>query len=286
MNTKYYLAISGIVGGIIGSLLTALLVPPVTAQRDKFGHIECTKLTVVDGEGTARVVMSGGAWDSSTPFGSEDLKHAGVFIGRAGLYSGVVDVYGDWSHPMGVLQEIANESPEIVNEGEEPEQFQLPEGLEGLPAFIVPGGENTRNVDQDPMEPLMGYDGKVRIGVDTHGGFVSAWNFDNDGKPAAKAELTALEHGGNVSVWFAERLEVAGELGVDERGGYLSVSENRKDKEKPWLRSKARMGIDEYGGYLQVWDEKRGLGGKAAIGINDYGNGAVSTWDKNGNRQE
>ena len=41
MNTKHYLIISGIVGGVIGSLFTALLVSPVTAQRDKFGEIEC-----------------------------------------------------------------------------------------------------------------------------------------------------------------------------------------------------------------------------------------------------
>ena len=40
MNTKYNLVISGIVGGVIGSLFTALLVSPVTAQRDKFGEIE------------------------------------------------------------------------------------------------------------------------------------------------------------------------------------------------------------------------------------------------------
>lgn len=47
MNTKHFVVISGIVGGVIGSLLTAMLVPPVTAERDKFGEIECTKLTIV-----------------------------------------------------------------------------------------------------------------------------------------------------------------------------------------------------------------------------------------------
>lgn len=47
MKTKHYLVLSGIMGGVIGSLLTALLVSPVTAERDKFGEIECTKLTIV-----------------------------------------------------------------------------------------------------------------------------------------------------------------------------------------------------------------------------------------------
>ena len=58
MNTKHNLVISGIIGGVIGSLLTALLVSPVTAQKDKFGAIECTKLTVVDAEGRSCVVLS------------------------------------------------------------------------------------------------------------------------------------------------------------------------------------------------------------------------------------
>ena len=58
MNTKHYLVMSGIVGGVIGSLLTALLVSPVTAQRDEFGEIECTKLTVVDADGVSRIILS------------------------------------------------------------------------------------------------------------------------------------------------------------------------------------------------------------------------------------
>ena len=36
MNTKHYFVISGIIGGVMGSLLTTLLVSPVTAKRDKF----------------------------------------------------------------------------------------------------------------------------------------------------------------------------------------------------------------------------------------------------------
>ena len=58
MNTKHYMVISGIMGGVIGSLLTALLVPPVTAVRDKFGEIECRSLRVVDKHGQSRILLT------------------------------------------------------------------------------------------------------------------------------------------------------------------------------------------------------------------------------------
>ena len=58
MNTKHYLVISGIIGGVIGSFLTTLLVSPVTAQKDKFSAIECRSLTIVDESGIARIILT------------------------------------------------------------------------------------------------------------------------------------------------------------------------------------------------------------------------------------
>ena len=40
--------------------------------------------------------------------------------------------------------------------------------------------------------------------------------------------------------------------------------------------------IEEHGGYVQVKAKGKGA---AVMGINEYGNGAVSSWDKNGYRQ-
>ena len=47
-------------GSIFGCLFTinGILASPVTAQRDKIGEIECTKLTVVDERGNGRVFLS------------------------------------------------------------------------------------------------------------------------------------------------------------------------------------------------------------------------------------
>ena len=44
------------------------------------------------------------------------------------------------------------------------------------------------------------------------------------------------------------------------------------------------MNVDEHGGQVDVFgkvDNKT----RVVVGINEYGNGAVSTWDKNGYRQ-
>ena len=52
-----YMAV-GSVFTIIGMLFAIGLLSSVTAQRDKFGEIECTKLRVVDAEGQASVILS------------------------------------------------------------------------------------------------------------------------------------------------------------------------------------------------------------------------------------
>ena len=77
MNTKHYLIVSGIIGGVIGSLLTALLVSPATAQRDKFEHIECTSLSVVDAEGKERIRLNTNYW-RGFHFGTDD-EPGGVY---------------------------------------------------------------------------------------------------------------------------------------------------------------------------------------------------------------
>ena len=68
------------------------------------------------------------------------------------------------------------------------------------------------------------------------------------------------------------------ELGVDEKSGagYVRVSDKAS-------RQRAGLFTDEHGGYVAVFG-KGSKGSRAIIGVNEYGNGAVSTWDKNGYR--
>lgn len=163
-NWKVKLAYAGF-GCLFGSLCTimGMLASPVTAQRDKFGEIECTKLTVLGFDGTLGLVLG------------------------VGEHGGIVNTYSN-------------------------------DGKSG-----------------------------VRISIDEYGGVVGVIS-----NKKTKVSLHADEHRGSVNVY---------DKGM-RYGGILSV--------------------DKYGGFFML--DGKGEG-KVAIGINEYGNGVVSTWDKNGYRQ-
>ena len=87
----------------------------------------------------------------------------------------------------------------------------------------------------------------VGIGVNKHGG-----GFGVYGKDGGAVQIDVNEHGGRVGV-----------LGKGERG--------------------AKMNVDEYGGTVSVYGRGNDYS-RAVMGVNEYGNGAVSAWDKNGYR--
>ena len=93
-------------------------------------------------------------------------------------------------------------------------------------------------------------DGKTRVYLttDEYGGLVYA--LGKDGKPAVALDIT--EHGGRVKAF-----------GKDGKSGAL-------------------FRVTEHGGRVHLPGKGEG---KAVMSINEYGNGAVSTWDKNGYRQ-
>ena len=98
MNTKHYMVISGIMGGVIGSLLTALLVPPVTAEQDKFGEIECRKLTVIGDAGKPLIELNAEHRRGSVCVYHEDDDFGYTCIGVSSHlrsnYGGFVNVVG------------------------------------------------------------------------------------------------------------------------------------------------------------------------------------------------
>ena len=240
MNTKHYLIISGIVGGVIGSLLTALLVPPVAAQRDKFGEIECTKLTVVDEEGIPRVILN-------TDFNQNDFDYddrAGVFITGTGT-GGYVYIDGEKGNRGNLM----------------------------ISTSLYGGRIYSFDKDGDQVASLT---------ADEYGGCLRIHHKDDnkDGKLYAKsvATLKANPGGGHLAVSTKDWGGGMAVLGSDgEIGPYLEL--DYKDPSNPQVR----LYINDHGGSVVLSGKSEG---KAFMGINEYGNGSVSTWDKNGYRQK
>ena len=99
---------------------------------------------------------------------------------------------------------------------------------------------------------VVGADGfsRVSIGAGSLGGYVVV--YDDDISGASKAELN-----------------------ISPRGGYIKA--NGKDGV-----STVVIDFNAHGGILLAHGKGKG---KVAIEINENGNGAVSTWDNNGNQQ-
>ena len=98
--------------------------------------------------------------------------------------------------------------------------------------------------------------------------------FGDNGK--GQARLYAGEDGGQVDIWGSDRkLKATVNGDNDEQGGQVAVFGNDH-------ASEAVLKIDHHGGVLRTYGRTQG---SAAMGINQYGNGAVTTWDKNGYRQ-
>ena len=84
------------------------------------------------------------------------------------------------------------------------------------------------------------------------------------------------ENGGRLTV-VDKSYEGGTMIGVDQKGrGTISVSSAE-------IRVAAMMHVGDDGGHITVYG-KGETGTRVAIGVNEYGNGGVSTWDKNGYR--
>ena len=202
-----YTALGGLLM-LVGMLFSSI--SPLTAQKDVFGDITCTSLTVVDKDGKSRVVLFGDPLNigegnivvyrktGHPPLFSVGPFHDGGVVSLFGSGGGVflrsfdkpnVHVSGGGSSQSGATMSV----------GEEGEGEILVYRKKWDPGIILSGNEN--------------------------GGFVNV--FGKDGKGAVQLRVT--EHGGRVSA------------------------------------------------YGKVDDKSR-----AIFGVNEYGHGVVSTWDKHG----
>ena len=229
----------GSVFTIIGMLFAIGMLPSVTAQKDKFGDIECTSVTLVNSEtglitGKLETGKEGGElylwklldahWDKPEFVG--DREGIMLTVNRQG---GMLKIFGH--HEKGVPY------PNVVL--------------------------SRTNLQINNREG-----GRAFIAVSSHGGLIEI-----DG---AKGELGLFESPGtrHETRFASIRLSAYGERGL--------VSVERFDD---WnTLGGVHLSVNENGGLLDVLG-KTDNKSRATVGINEYGNGAVSTWGKNGDRQ-
>ena len=254
------------VGSLFGCLCTiiGMIASPATAQREKFQEIECTKLTLIDPSTVIRTAKL--KTDEHGGF----LELNGV-KGNYGSVKFAVDENG------GKLIMFSNEKAGEAHISVS--LVTLPDG-EGHVTVSHKNGSKTNisATENGGFVAVRGakYDKILSIiGVTDNGesGLVGVHRYGH-GKEIGAVQVSIDEFGGRLNVYGKDLVSVAG-IRVDDDGGQVYTHAKHG-------KSYAVLGIDEHGGRVEL----RGKGeGGAAIGINEYGNGAVSTWDKNGYRQ-
>ena len=254
MNTREkfrYMAFGGalVFLGMLGAMMS-----PLTAEKDKFGEIECTRLKVVDADGKELVVLGANLRGGQVDVNSSKFMPGGLNIEARGVRLGVDDHGGT-----------------IEGHGEQLLSPKLTLDIDSRDGsgHIAVYGKNTPAIGQ--VTSLLVYPGAtmVVLDVDEHGGRVDAV-----GKSGA-ATLAITKHDGGVASVGNKNGQSCAVLGIDEHGGHVAAF--GKDG-----KSGASLSVTEDGGYVEVRGKGEGL---AVMSINEYGNGAVSTWDKNGYRQ-
>lgn len=115
--------------------------------------------------------------------------------------------------------------------------------------------------------------GKIVVEGQTSGRQRKDGTFEMTSHDGKKVEIGIGNHGGYV---IARGKRGAAQIGIGEYGGDISMVGDNDNEPIIWMRT------NENGGNIALYgnDGKQRVG----MGVNEYGNGAVSTWDKNGYR--
>ena len=197
----------------------------------------------------------------------------GVFCGAVGA---ILAMAGGAVLPLGAQDDVKDAEfgtinctgIKIANSNDDYSTMLIPSGIsmyssEGLGVHIMSSGKSGylslgRSVtisggsrDVGGSISVSGENGAVEMEVDEHGGMVRVSG--KDGEKAASMVIS--EYGGRFGVF-----------GKDGKGV-----------------ESANIAIDEYGGTVSVFGWGSNYS-RARMGVNEDGNGAIKTWDKNGYR--
>ena len=301
-----YIALGGLLM-LIGMIASSVFMPNLFAQKDKFGDIECTRLTIVDAEGKARVivgtvgilafntdekvavwlnpdaVLGGSVSVYGTGEGGKSLidsmgrGSASLSIGTDG---GMVDVRGEDNIMWASLS--TDEQGGAVSlhdkDGETRAFIGINQSENGgvVSVYGKDGKSEVRlgiNADGEGLVSVSGKDGESRVGLSAGEDGGAVYVYGKDGESCVG--LSTGEHGGGHVGVHDKSGETSVFLSTGEHGGTVSLYDKGGE-------TRVVLNTDEHGGLIGVYGKGEG---QAAMGINEYGNGAGSTWDKNGYRQ-
>lgn len=135
---------------------------------------------------------------------------------------------------------------------------------------------------------------RVTMGTDEQGGIVEIANNQGKKRQVITPDIEAQSNGvfDKITCREIEVIDKDSETATLVLGGAISVL--GKNDEFVFIRGgrvevlrvgsgSTQMYIDEHGGRVEVYNNQGK--NRAAMGVNAFGNGGVSTWDKNGYRQ-
>lgn len=240
---------AAVIGGIVGAVLAmvGVVVLPLGAQSnsEKFGEIVCTGLKVIDLDGKKRITV-----DPVMGIIVDDPA-MGIFVTQG---EGVAAAMSVKKHG-GLVDVYGKDGNSRVTMGIE----------EGGGFFNVYYGKDWKS--------------KVAtVGTNEHGGTVQVSN--RLGKEVGvmgvyrnRGVVTVLGEGGTEHALNTGMATMR----VDEDGGDITVHRRESTGEG------VRIDTDEHGGQVVVFGKGNKLS-RAIMGVDEFGNGGVSVWDKNGYR--
>ena len=213
----------------LGSVFTVIgmILSPVTAQRDKFGEIECTKLTIVDSDGNSMAYL----W--------------------AGEYGGRLDVFSK--------KDTSNRAAVFVGKEDGGARYLRGNKANNASSVLIYIGENGGDISIDDKSD----NEVIRLHVDELGGRL---DIDNIGKVAC-SQFKVIGPDNKTRIILEADESQGGEIKIVGGDGNTT----------------AKLHSTDYGGRLDIFGKNDNTT-KAFVGVNEYGNGVVNTWDKRGYR--
>ena len=247
-----------VIAGCFGAVITmgvGLFIPVgVVAQSQptdaEFETITCGRLRVVDGKGNALVDLYNNGLGGSADF--YDLKGDVMMrLKSDGIQSRIRLFHKKDFHDVG------NRNPPILG---------IDIDTNSLNSFLEVG-----NISQRGAVRMYNTDGFSELQV-----------FHRNGEGGVV--LFSSDNIHSLSVYDGDRARedrsssATKMVGLGSYGGTPSVNVYGRDK-----KSNASMTTTEHGGRVDVFNKQGET--RAGMGVNEYGNGAVSTWDRNGYHQ-